>query len=340
MAPEGRYPIHPLIRELEEYPQRFSFFRAVWLLQQAFPEAAALGELGPPADEATWLRPSSSLAFPAADVTKIERREGDSAPYRVTTPIMGLYGVLSPLPSFYTTDIIDYEMREGDVDPSRIFLDIVNHRLLSFLYRAWAKYRWEFTFEPGALDTTSQLLMGWLGLATEGLQERVGVPAGRLLRYAGAVTQKPRSASSVAGVVSDYFGEIEVRVEQCVEQWVRIAESDRNRLGEANASLGMTLMIGEKVRDRMGKCRIEIGPIDFDRYDTLRPGGKDHDALCALARYMLPDTLLYDLRLVVRKETIPLLRLSNGPEAGRLGWSSWPSSEPAAEDKDVIFAAA
>ena len=49
-------------------------------------------------------------------------------------------------------DLLGEEVEAGE-DPVRLFLDVLNHRLLSLLYRAWTKYRWAFTFEPVAWTT-------------------------------------------------------------------------------------------------------------------------------------------------------------------------------------------
>jgi len=335
MAGAGGETVQPLMRRLEEEPQAFSFFRAVWLLEQAQPDAVRVGMSGPPGKETLRLRPSSSLGFPGADVRRIQRRETPPA-FTLVSPILGLYGVTSPLPSFYTTDILYREMLEGE-DEVRLLFDVVNHRLMSLLYRAWLKYRWEFAFEPGARDRTSQLLMGWLGLATEGLQERVGVPAGRLLRYAGAITQRPRNANLVAGVISDYFGEIPVRIRQCVSRWVRIEKSDQNRLGAANSTLGGDLTVGERVLDRMGKCRVRIGPLELEDWERLNPGGSQFGQLCALVRYLLPDFLLFDFELVLARESVPMMQLNGEGDSALLGWSSWALSGEASEDKHVVF---
>jgi type VI secretion system protein ImpH len=337
MATQGGDAVHALIEELERDPRAFSFFRAVWLLERANPGAAPVGGIGPAREEVVRLRPSSSLAFPSADVTRLERRDTEDGPrWRLTTPLLGLYGITSPLPSFYTEDILHEEARDED-DPARLLLDLVNHRLLSLLYRAWSKYRWEFTYQSEGGDKTSRMLFGWLGLLAPEQQRVLGVPAARLLRYAGDLTQRPRCASTVAGVLADWF-DVPVRLEQCVARRVRIAEADRSRLGRANSAPGEDLVVGERVLDRSGKCRIDLGPLPFARYEALHPGGGDHASLGALAAFLLPDALAFDLCFRVEPATVPPLRLRRGAEALRLGWSTWLGGGP--PRSDVIFTAA
>lgn len=346
MEAAGGDAVPPVSEALEERLRATSFFRAVWLLERLHPGSAPVGGTGPARQEAVRLRPSTSLSFPTADVTGAERMETEDREFwRITTPLLGLYGVTSPLPSFYSEDILQEELRE-ESDPVRLFLDLVNHRLLALLYRAWSKYRWEFTYEPDASDETSRRLLGWLGLATPGMRETLGIPAERLLRYAGAISQRPRSASLVSGVLADWF-DVPVRLAPCVARWVRIAEPDRSRLGHSGSTLGEDLVVGERILDRGGKCRIEIGPIDFDVYATLHPGGGDHAALHELTDFMLPDRLAFDLRFQVRAQTVPALRLTSDEDALQLGWSTWIGAPegarlailPGETDKDVIFPA-
>ena len=45
-------------------------------------------------------RPNTSLAFPESDVFSVRERDGGG--YQLTVNFLGLYGVSSPLPTFYT----------------------------------------------------------------------------------------------------------------------------------------------------------------------------------------------------------------------------------------------
>jgi len=211
--------------------------------------------------------------------------------------------------------------------------------LLALLFRAWSKYRLEFTFRPGATDRTSQHLFGLIGLATEGLRERVGLPAARLLRYAGFVWQRPRSAVFLGRVISDYFDEVPAEVEPCVLRRVELPVEDQNRLGIANARLGDDLVIGTAVPDRTGKCRIRLGPMDRARFEEFLPCGGSYRTLGALVPLLLPDPLVYDLRLVLKGSEVPMLRLSAEPDAARLGWTSWVRNDPNGPDASELFPA-
>jgi len=209
--------------------------------------------------------------------------------------------------------------------------------VLSLLYAAWSKYRWEFTFEPGAVDRTSRRMLGLLGLGTDGMPEAIGVPASRMLRYGGTLSLRPRGAAAIAGAISDFFDEAPVHIEQCLPRWVRVHERDRNRAGVLNCSLGSDLTLGELVPDRMGKCRIVVGPLDFARFELLLPQGPGSGDLAALVALLLQDPLEWDLSLGLRGPEVPLCKLAGDGSAVRLGWTSWLRDEDQGPDRFELF---
>lgn len=340
MAGADREPDHPLIRRLEREPRQFTFFQAVRLLQRAATGAVPVGHRGPPDREAVRLRPSSSLGFQSSGVTRLVRRTADGPGHLLTTSILGLYGASSGLPAYMSEDILAYETQNApEPDPVRLFLDVLNHRLLSLLYRSWEKYRWPFRFEPGAADVTSREMLALLGIADEALERAIGVPPTRLLRYAAFITQRPKGAVALSGVLSDYFGGPPVQISQCVLRWVPVPPRDRCRLGAANSTLGADLVVGESAIDEAGKFRIHLGPFEDDpRFQDFLPDTQNAADLGALVRLLVPDPLEYDVELTVRGPHVPAVRLTADERAARLGWTSWLLSGPA-EDRSEVFPA-
>lgn len=333
MDAEDRPSVHPVIRRLRERPEEFAFFQAIRLIELANPDAVSLGRQGPARREAVRLRPSSSLTFQAGELTKFEMI-ADSVE-RVTTTIFGLYGANSPLPAFYSTDILEYETENaGEDDPVRLFLDVINHRLLSLLYRAWSKYRWAFTFRLDLQDDISRAAFALCGIAEFSQIDKLDVPAQRLLGYSGLRTQRPVNARSLERAISDYFDEVPAQIIQCVENWVSIHPSDRSRLGMHNVGLGENFVIGESILDRAGKFRIEIGPLEsLDAFERFTLGGVDLRELAGFVRFILDEPLEFDILVGLVHDAVPLICLSPGSDAPRLGATSWLCSEPAAADK-------
>lgn len=338
MAGPDRESHHPLIRRVEREARQFTFFQAVRLLERASPDAVPVGHRGPAGREAVRLRPTSSLAFQSVDVLRVVRREAEGPEHLLTTSLVGLYGTSSGLPAYFSEDILAYETQNApEPDPVRLFLDILNHRLLSLLYRSWEKYRWPFRYRAGAKDAISREILSLLGIGTEVLEREIGVPPERLLRYAGFVTQRPKSAAALAGVLSDYFGGPRVRISECVLRWVPVPERDRNRLGVSGSTLSRDFVLGESVQDEAGKFRVHLGPFEDDPpFEDFLPDSQNAADLGALVQLLVPDPLDYDVELTVRGPHVPALRLASDESASRLGWTSWLRAAPSPDRTEVF----
>ncbi|WGG53340.1 type VI secretion system baseplate subunit TssG [Rugamonas sp. DEMB1] len=152
MAPRDRRLLSGPAAQLLRQPADFDFFQAVHLLEEARPETVALGSGSEPLREAVAFRSSIGFEFPVADLV---RAHGPDAYERTVLEVafMGLAGADGPLPAPYTELVqqcaradggvagIDAPPRHGPDDDARDFLDIFNHRLLSFFYRARKKHR-------------------------------------------------------------------------------------------------------------------------------------------------------------------------------------------------------
>jgi type VI secretion system protein ImpH len=300
-----------------------SFFQLVQLLERYHRPSTPVGGIGPAVGEVIRFRPESSLAFPAADVSRLENMSEVPNRFQITTTFFGLYGTTSPLPAFYSEQIL-WREQTGDNQTARDFLDLFHHRLLSLLYRSWLKYRYHLQFQPGGIDEVSQRVFALIGFGTEGLQRREqGVPSVRLLRYAGLLTQRPRSASALEGILSDEFGGIPVRVDQCVGRWTTIKPEQRSRLGGHHAGLGQSCLLGEQVNGRSGYFRISLGPLSYEDFQRFFPGEDHFRHLHFLVRLFVGNALAFDVELVLYGTEVPALRLTGGEQRSRLGWSTW-----------------
>ncbi|MBI3871722.1 MAG: type VI secretion system baseplate subunit TssG [candidate division Zixibacteria bacterium] len=320
---------------IRERASRFTFLQALWLLHRAAPDAPAMGTQGPPEAEPVRLRPSASLAFPPGDIESFESFESAAPAARMTTTFMGLYGANSPLPSFYSEDIL---RRTGDEEDhtTRAFLDIFNHRLLSLLYRGLLKYRGHMLFAAGGKDEFSWRLYALSGILDADPGDPGGLPRQRLLRFAGIWSRRPRSAAALASILATWFGGLEITVRQCVARWVYLNDGLRSQLGQRSCKLGNDATIGARIQDHTGKYRIRIGPVDFDTYREFLPGSESLATVRRLAKRAIGDPLDFDVEMVLRGDETPRLGLTLSRQ-GNLGWTTGLFSRPA-EDLSVVFA--
>ena len=314
---EGEAPSAPdspfergVYRRLLEEGYRFRFFQAVRFLELLYPEAPTPGDTTDVRKEQIQLLPSTALVFPATDVKEIDRLEDDRV--RVHSTFLGLYGIDSPLP-YYFYDALATE--EPDTFAHRDFLDIFNHRLYAFFYRAWKKYRPSLFHRPDGSDNHSQRFLAVSGVGTPHATDDVPGPPLRLAALAGILGARARHAPGLKKVLKAYFEDMEVEIVENVSRWVPIAS--RNELGAGGLKLGQDATIGERVHDRSGKFRICLGPMDLDSYLELLPGGAASETLQRLVRLYAPDYLDFDVELRLRTDDIPPTQL--GDPSTKLG---------------------
>ncbi|MEJ2691652.1 MAG: type VI secretion system baseplate subunit TssG [Candidatus Thiodiazotropha sp.] len=334
MVNENRTTTAPIISELLRNPQQFSFYQAIRLLVSSVDGGVTPGNAGSPACEPLRFRPHASLAFPSSDVTSVEILDGNEGnpQFRMDVNFMGLYGPASPLPAFYTEEIID---GSRDESPRRDFLDLFHHRSISLLYRSWQKYRYYEQFQADAVDQFSQWMLSLVGLGDPALRKGLDLDWERLLAYLGVLSMRGRSAPTLSRIVSHYFNGLPVAVDQWVERRVRIDETQRASLGHENCGLGLDCTIGERVRDISGKFRVLIGPLGFDGFREFLPQGHRYRALRDLIRFALRDQLEFDVELTLQKQEVPDLTLAHD-NLCQLGWSSWLGNIPERSQSVVI----
>ena len=99
-------------------PYRFSFFRAVNLLEALSPRRKPLGEALTPDEEAVRFRVKPGFAFPASDISALAPVDGDGSP-RMAVTFMGLVGPNGILPDWYNEMALERN-RQKDFTVTRV----------------------------------------------------------------------------------------------------------------------------------------------------------------------------------------------------------------------------
>jgi type VI secretion system protein ImpH len=313
--------LSPIGRAIREY----SLFQGVRLALERLHAAH------PELDEASLydrleFHVNPSLGFPGSDIEEMALFQADGQWHaRLRLNLLGLVGAGSPLPAFYADQAL------GDSvggNPTRDFLDLFNDRLQRLLLPIWQKYRYHAAFRSGAADPLSAQLFALIGLGGETIRQAQDLNWRRLLPYLGLLSLRAHSAALVESVLRYYFKHVDLHIEQCLERQVDILAEQRSRLGEANNTLGETLVLGERVPDRSGKFRIHVRQLSWARFHEFLPIGAGYRPLCALVRFVLRDPLDYDIRLSLRQPDIRGLSLA-ADDSCRLGWTTWLGREHA-----------
>jgi type VI secretion system protein ImpH len=247
---------------LQEQAHQFEFFQAVrlmhWLAREPVDANGPRRPLGgdfAPGQEVVRFRAMPSHSFPAGSVVELRPGGDEAAPPEMTVAFHGLTGPQGVLPQHYTTLLI--ERVRGKDFALRDFLDMFNHRALSYFYRAWRKYRFPFAYEESAVgnglcavpspterhgvrslqpegrttnaedDLFTYVLYCLLG--TGGQRGRAEFEDEALLYFAGHFAHWPRSAVALEGILNEYFS-IPAAVKQFQGEWLYLAVEDRSAL--------------------------------------------------------------------------------------------------------------
>lgn len=313
----------PLKDRLFEEPYRFSFFKAVSLLESLFPVKRSLGQTLEPEKEAVRFSVKPSLAFPGSDISRLEQSE-DDGPARMEVTFMGLIGPAGVMPHWYTELVSE---RAWHKDHSLAgFLNIFHHRLISLFYLAWKKYRFEARYLPDAHDRLSQSLLSLAGLGTPGLIERIGLPAESLAFYSGLLSRSVASVVAIELAVA-YFSGTDVNIEQFIERMLPISPEDQTRLGAANSRLGADVVCGTFIRERATKFQVNLGPVGYKDFLRFLPTGDLLPPIFALVRCMVGIEYEFDITVFLDCDEVPTCILGEDRlTAPRLGWSTWVKS--------------
>lgn len=343
MAAPGRRTDPSLEEVLFERGYEFEFFQAVRLLARIFAGRKPVGGTAKPHEEFARFRARLSMAFPPSAVHDIEPMRDSSDPVRMTVAFLGLTGTQGVLPFCYTEWML--ERKAAKDDTLAAFLDLFNHRLVSFFYRAWEKHRPPVLYELSAArdqrpDAFTHSLFDFIGMGTEGLRGRMRIQDESLLLYAGLIAQRPHSASALRSILRDYFG-VSVEIDQCVGDWYELEEADRCYLSpelERN-QLGESAFLGEQVWNQQGRFRIRVGPLGLNRFLDFLPDGRAMAKLVQLTRYLAGQAMAFDVQVFLRASEVPYCRLDDeGVDAPRLGEMAWLKTREFQTDAgDAVF---
>lgn len=335
-------------RLLKEF-YRFSFFKAVSLLENLCPEKKPIGQTLEPAKEAVRFSSKPGFAFPPSDISQLEH-ECDERPVDMQVAFMGLIGPSGVLPYWYNELAIEMDelyRKAKDKDKKRekhsgitAFLNIFHHRFISLFYLAWKKYRLSATYLPGNKDRLSSHFLSLIGLGTPGLVETIGLPEKSLVYfYSGLLSRQVPSSLAIEATV-EYFAGTSVRVQQFIDRMVQISPEDQTHLGLANIQLGVNTVCGNYVWENQTKFRVHLGPLGRDEFFRFLPTGDKLKPCFSLIRYMVGIEYEFEISLVLKREKVPPCILGKDtPAPALLGWSTWIKSPGVIHDHhpSVVF---
>ena len=296
--------------------------------------AREIGGDTPAPEEPLHFIASDRMTLPANDLASITG-DGDEQ-VRITANVLGLAGATPALPPFYSE--IQLQRRRLRDKSFAAFLNVFDHRALSFFYRAFRKYNWLVAFEREPKtgdDPVTHALLALAGFATPASRARLSFDDGTLVPLAGRLGDMRRSAAGLETALR-HITRLPLRVVEAEPTWMALPEAEQTRLGSPGglsrlggedpiSGLGFldAAVVGAAVLDVQHHYAVEIGPLAYDELlEFCQAGGmlRMVDEICRLAAGMEHRPVV---RLAIVAGDVPPLQLAADGAPAILGRTTW-----------------
>ncbi len=253
----------PLLKDMFARPWAYSFVQITRILRYYFANSERFSTF---IEKHVIIRPHLTLAFPSHDVVslKIIDSRGHVVPeppddeppvFLLTVNMLGLYGTSSPLPTFYTEDLLAEE-RE-DLRGVRDFFTVLNTRFYDlFLHAGW------FRFPPiRTIFEQKDYSLGEKALALGGLpfacRDAYPFSIENKFPLIGLFSLFPRSAKALQAYLTCCLG-CTCHITECVAGYEPVPKDQRCKLGLGNCTLGEDAMLGTRLKNRAGRIKLTL----------------------------------------------------------------------------------
>ncbi|MCF6765806.1 type VI secretion system baseplate subunit TssG [Thiotrichales bacterium 19S3-7] len=261
--------------------------------------------------------PRLSLDFIGNDISDVIYHS-ESHTVEIVVTFLALYGTASPLPTFYTEDLM-FELSE-DITVGKDFLDIFHQILYQKLYDVWLKYKLNQCVFEHKKKSYINKLYHLIGLGDQTLRKMVP-NAKSLIKYVGLLNQQPRSAKSLETLLKDYF-EVPINVISAYCSIETIEKPQQLRLGLANHSLGKETYIGQKVKSASFSIGIKIENLSYEKFNLFSYQQPYAKALAFLINFFANAPIKCFVSISLKQDCVNNLTLSNY-NWSKLGQNTW-----------------
>ena len=312
-----------------------------------------VGEDTPLAEEPFHFVASDRMHMPVGDLAAVELPAG--GPPQVVANVLGLVGATPSLPLYYSE--LQLQRRRARDRSMADFYNLLDHRALSFFYRADIKYNRLIGLErEGGVprDPISAAMLALEGFAAPGTLERLGFDEALLTPLAGRLSDRRRPVGTVEAALRQVTG-LPLSVRQAVPTWLAVPPDEQSRiggpaarrfarLGEPHAPAGAQLgggepdaaMLGAAILDVQHHYEIEGAPMPYDSFLSCVTGGTLLQTIRDVCRVATGIEQRPTLRLRIARDALPQMRLGSDTAPAVLGRTAWLGSvaerEPVLED--------
>lgn len=313
---------------LAKHPEQHHIFHALRVIEAQFSDRPRLGESRRPKEDAVRLGQEAELAFPPSTIAEFTPPTSDK-PGQLINRFFGLFGPHGPLP-LHLTEFARDRLRNHRDSTFIAFANMLTHRLMSLLFRAWSSGQPAPNFDRGEDDLVERKVAALAGYGGKYLRGRDAMPDLAKRHFAGHLAMGPKNPDGLIAMISAFFA-VPVEMQEFVGCWLELEPDDRWQLGSASG-LGRSTSIGHKVWSRGAKFRLRLGPMPLTNYERLLPGGASLKRLRSIVRNYVGDMFDWDINLILAADDVPRATLGG---TTRLGHTSWIGKRDAQNGRDA-----
>lgn len=298
-------------------PFGFDFYRLMSLLEVR--EGQPIGTSSSPGQESFRLGQEASLNFPSSSVASANY-DPDEDRLNILIRCLGMLGPNGALPTVMTEHVIRRARSKRDKTLYE-FINMLQHRLFTLFYRAWALNRPSVDCTWGEASKFRNYIAALAGVHDVHAEHSCEIEPRASMYYCGIFGAYTANRDDLVAFLEDYF-EVPFKLVECIGNWLVISKRDRACLGRVanTTTLGLNLVLGERIWNAHLRYRIHIGPVDHDDFLRFLP---NHPSF-----YKLRDSLQkyvgsqYDclLTMSLQAKSVPTVSLG---KKSFLGWNSW-----------------
>ena len=316
-------------QRLIDEPQSHHIFLALRIIEAQYADKPRLGQSRRPREDSVRLGQEARMAFPPSTIRAFT--PPGRGPGKLVNRFFGFFGPQGPLPIHLTEYARERQINHRD-QSFIAFADMLTHRLMSLMYRAWLTGHPAVDFDRGADTGFERHVAALAGYHGAGPGNRDALPDMAKRHYAGLLGASVKNAEGLVAILSGFF-QAPVKLQEFVGSWLELEPDDQWQLG-AGGGLGQTTSIGSRVWTRDAKFRLIIGPVSRAEYERLLPGEPSMDKLAAVVRNYVGDALDFDVNVVMNACDVPRSVLGQDT---RLGHTSWLGQRQTTADADDLF---
>lgn len=320
MATVTRRSNYSLESQLYQETYDFEFSQAIRIFEALSPGCASFGEGDNPLKEALQVKSRLTLSVSSSDLYSVAAPvKGDKRPI-LTVNFLGIAGIQGPLPDPYTELVID-RVRHKD-HSARDFLDIFNHRLVSFWHRIRKKVVLGMEQVPPESTNAGKTFLDLLGLNSLYLRHKLRVPDRSLLAFTPLFWQRNKSTAGLQQLLKSYF-KTEIHIQELQGHWRQALAEDLTLIGNIKGqynSLGRSTIVGKRSWDQAAGIRIFLKQLGWTKYLSHLPGQHGHAALASLTKFYAGIEHKFSFYAAVNHLEIPPVHLGKGSRLGQTTW--------------------